>query len=45
MSNSLITKKFMSLLIKKEITKMSHGLTNHNKIITNNLLAQQYMQN
>ena len=41
MSNILLTKKFISL-ISKRITKMSNGLTNYNKVITNNLLVQQY---
>ena len=35
----------ISFIIKKEIAKMHHSLTNHNKIIANNLLAQQYTQN
>ena len=30
------------LIFFKKITKMYHGLTHHNKIITNNLLTQQY---
>ena len=43
MSNSILTKKkLLVLLISKKITKMSHGPTNYNKIITNNLLVQQY---
>ena len=42
MSSSLLTKKdSLLLLINKAITKMSYGPTNHNKIIANNLLAQQ----
>ena len=42
MSNSLLTKNSLVLPIKKEILKMPYGFTNHNNIIANNLLAQQY---
>ena len=43
MSNSLLNKKnSFILLISERIKKMSHGPTNYNKIITNNLLVQQY---
>ena len=38
--HSLLTKSV--LVIKREIAKMFHDLTDHNKIIANNILAQQY---
>ena len=44
MSNSLLTKNSLVLPIKKEISKMPYGFTNHNKIIAKNLFAQQYME-
>ena len=39
MSNSLLTKNSLVLPIKKEISKMPYGFTNHNKIIAKNLFT------